>query len=134
MGGLSDLSSTRAIGRRAATTRRAAAEVGEDRLIAALDEWDEARRLARDRSGETAAQERHEQLYDERCDACERVAAMRARTLSGMLAKLAFISPDFDADEVLEFGTADMGTFEKILVSVAVDFKLGVDGVQQRAV
>jgi hypothetical protein len=59
---------------------------------------------------------------------------MRARTLSGMLAKLAFISPDFDADEVLEFGTADMGTFEKILVSVAVDFKLGVDGVQQRAV
>jgi hypothetical protein len=88
------------------------------------------RRLARDRSGVTAAHERQDALYSERRAARERVACMRARTLSGMLAKLAFIAPDYDADEVLEFGMADMGTSEKILISVAIDYKLGVEGQQ----
>jgi hypothetical protein len=96
--------------------------------MADLDRWHEARRLAKDRSGVTAAEERHERLYNERCAASERVACTRARTLSGMLAKLAFIAPNYDADEVLEFGTGEMGTAEQIPVSVAVDYKLSVEG------
>jgi hypothetical protein len=109
-----------------------AGEVREAELVAtaipASIEWKAARRLARARSGQTAAEERHEQLYDEKCDACERVATTRAHTLSGMLAKLAFIASDFEADELTRT-TADMGTSDKILVSVAVDYKLGVEGV-----
>jgi hypothetical protein len=110
----------------------AASEVREDQLVPALDEWKEMRRLARDRSGETAAKERSRQFYNEMDDACARVATTRARTLSGMLAKLAFIAPDFEAEEMLDLGTAaEMGSSEQILVSVAVDYKLGVEGVQQ---
>jgi hypothetical protein len=37
---------------------------------------------------------------------------------------------NYDADEVLEFGTGETGTAEQILVSVAVDYKLGVEGAQ----
>ena len=95
-------------------------EAREDQLIAAFDEWKEARQLAEDRSGEAAAEERLEQLFNERYDACERVARYRARTLAGMLAKLAFIAGDFDGEEDLP---AEMGTSERILFSVAVDFK-----------
>jgi hypothetical protein len=40
----------------------AAIEAREDRLIAALDQWNEARRLAKERSRETAAAEPSEQL------------------------------------------------------------------------
>jgi hypothetical protein len=39
-----------------------ASEVREDQFIAALDHRNEARRIAQDRSGETAANERLEQL------------------------------------------------------------------------
>ena len=81
---------------------------------------DEACRVAKDRSGETAAEEWAEQLFNEKYDACERVASKRALTMRGLLAKLAFIAGDFDADEEL---SAEMGTSEKILFSVAVDFK-----------
>lgn len=105
----------------------AAREAREDQLVAAHDQWNEARRLARDRSGETAAEELQERLYNERCDACDRIALKRALTLNGMLAKLAFIAPDFDAQEEL-----DGGTSEVILKSIAVDYKLGVEGVQTR--
>jgi len=63
-------------------------------------------------------EERQEQLCGEREEARERVASTRARTLVGMLAKLAFIAPDVEA-----------GTSETILYSVAVDYKLGVEGV-----
>jgi hypothetical protein len=73
----------------------AAIEAREDQLVAALDQWNEARRLARERSGETAAEERSEQLYNESYDARARIASTRARTLSGMLAKLAFIASGF---------------------------------------
>jgi hypothetical protein len=78
------------------------------------------RQLAMDRSGETAAEERSEQLFNESCDAHDRVARMRARTLGGMLAKLALLEPAFDPEDML---TGDLGTSEQILVSVAIDFK-----------
>jgi hypothetical protein len=58
----------------------------------------------------------------EKYEACERVASMRARTLSGLLAKLSFIASDFDDESDLDL-SADMGTSEQILFSVAVDFK-----------
>jgi hypothetical protein len=100
----------------------AALEVREDQLIAALDHQNEARRIARDRSGETAAEERLEQLLDEKYDACNRVATTRARTLSGVLAKLALIAQDFDEESTSEL-PGEMGTSPEILFSVAVDFK-----------
>jgi hypothetical protein len=104
----------------------AAGEAREDQLVAALEQWNEARRLARDRSGETAAEERQERLYNERCDACDRIASKRALTVSGILAKLAFVAPDFDPHEEFDGWTPDL----MILASIAVDYKLGVQGVR----
>jgi hypothetical protein len=100
----------------------AAQEVREDQIIAALDRRKEARRIARDRSGETAANERLEQLMDEKYAAHTRVANTRARTLSGVLAKLALIASDFDDESASEL-PAEMGASPAILFSVAVDFK-----------
>jgi hypothetical protein len=99
----------------------AAAEVRADQLIAALDLRYEALQVARDRSGETAADERYQSLFNEKYDAYARVANTRARTLSGVLAKLAFIASDFD-ESASEF-PAEAGPSEPILFSVAVDFK-----------
>ena len=59
---------------------------------------------------------------DEKYDACNRVANTRARTLNGVLAKLALIAPDFD-DESASVLSAEMGTSPEILYSIAVDFK-----------
>jgi hypothetical protein len=42
--------------------------------------------------------------------------------LSGVLAKLALIAPDFDDESASEL-PAEIGTPEQILFSVAVDFK-----------
>jgi hypothetical protein len=106
---------------RAIVEMGAATEVRADQLIAALGSWADARRLARDRSGETAAEERYQSLFNEKYDAYTRVANTRARTLSGVLAKLAFIASDFD-ESASEF-PAELGTFPGILFSVAVDFK-----------
>jgi hypothetical protein len=108
----------------------AASEAREDQLVAAVDEWDEMRRLARDRSGETAADEWLEKVQAEHDEACERVATTRARTLSGLLAKLAFITPTLDAETWMGRG-ADMGTHEQILFSIAVDYQLGLEGARQ---
>lgn len=94
----------------------------EDQLVAALDEWREMRRVARDRSGETSADELLEKIQAEYDEACERVASTHARTLSGVLAKLAFIAPDLDAETWMKRG-AEGGTHEEILYSVAVDYK-----------
>jgi hypothetical protein len=100
----------------------AAIEVREDQLIAALDHRNEARRVAEDRSGETAANERLEQLVDEKYEVCNRVSITRARTLSGVLAKLALIAPDFDDESASEL-PGEMGTSPQILFSIAADFK-----------
>jgi hypothetical protein len=62
------------------------------------------------------------EAVDEKYDACNRVANTRARTLSGVLAKLAFIAPDFDDESASEL-PGDVGTSPEILFSVAVDFK-----------
>jgi hypothetical protein len=100
----------------------AAIEVREDQLIAALDHRNEARRVAEDRSGETAANERLEQLMDEKYEVCNRVSITRARTLSGVLAKLALIASDFDDESASEL-PGEMGTSPQILFSIAADFK-----------
>jgi hypothetical protein len=107
---------------RAAIEKMNAKDAREDQLIAALDHRREALRVARDRSGESAAEERLEQLLDEKDDACNRVANTRARTLSGVLAKLALIAPDFDEKSASEL-PGEMGTSPEILFSIAVDFK-----------
>jgi hypothetical protein len=106
---------------RAIVEMGAATEVRADQLIAALDLRYEALQVARDRSGETAADERYQSLFNEKYDAYTRVANTRARTLSGVLAKLAFIASDFD-ESASEF-PAEAGPSEPILFSVAVDFK-----------
>jgi hypothetical protein len=85
--------------------------------------------LAENRSGATAAQERSDQLYEEQADAYERVSTTRARTLAGVLAKLALIAPDFDEESASEL-TAEIGTSEQILFSVAIDYQL-VEGRAQ---
>jgi len=105
---------------RATLQLMAARETREDQLIAARDQWQAARRLAQERSAETAAEERQEQLYNERGDACDRIARKRALTLSGLLAKLAFVAPDFEHFELEE--ELEGGTSEVILTSIAVDF------------
>lgn len=99
-----------------------ATEVREDQFIAALDHRNEARRIAEDRSGETAANERLEQLMDEKDEVCKRVSITRARTLSGVLAKLALIASDFDDESASEL-PGEMGTSPQILFSIAADFK-----------
>jgi hypothetical protein len=106
----------------AAIEKLNAKDAREDHLIAAMDHRREEIRVAEDRSGETAAEERRKQLWEEKYVACTRVANTRARTLSGVLAKLAFIAPDFDDESASEL-PAEMGTSEPILFSVAVDFK-----------
>ena len=106
---------------RAAVEKINATDAREDQLIAALDRRNEALRVARDRSGETAADERFERLMDEKYDAYTRVANTRARTLDGILAKLALIASDVD-ESASEF-PAGVGASEPILFSVAVDFK-----------
>jgi hypothetical protein len=105
----------------AAIEKMNAKDAREDQLIAAMDHRKEALQVARDRSGETAADERFQQLMDEKYGAYERVANTRARTLSGLLAKLALIAPDVD-ESASEF-SAEVGPSEPILFSVAVDFK-----------
>ena len=87
---------------RALIEMMAAREVRQDQLVPAFDEWNEMRRLAEERSGVTAAEEIRSHLYDEWYEARRRVAKARARTLEGMLAKLAFIVADFEADENLD--------------------------------
>jgi hypothetical protein len=100
----------------------AAIEVREDQLIAALDHRNEARRVAEDRSGETAANERLEQLMEEKDEVCNRVSITRARTLSGVLAKLGLIASDFDDESASEL-PGEMGTSPQKLFSIAADFK-----------
>ena len=107
---------------RAIVEMGAATEVRVDQLIAALDRRKEALQVARDRSGETAANDRYKSRFDEKYDAYTRVSIVRARTLSGVLAKLALIASDFDDESASEL-PAEVGQSEPILYSVAVDFK-----------
>ena len=101
----------------AAVEKMKATAAREDQLIASLDHRFEALRVASDRSGETAAHERLDQLIEEKYAAHTRVANTRARTLSGVLAKLALIALDVDDESEI------LGASEPILFSVAVDFK-----------
>jgi hypothetical protein len=108
----------------------AAREARMDQVIAAFDQWIGDRKLAEERSDERAVTEWQEQLCGEMCDARQRVGSMRARTLAGMLAKLALIAPEFeDEDE----WASDVGPSERILISVAADYRLGVEGVNPAA-
>jgi hypothetical protein len=107
---------------RATIEKLKAKDAREDQLIAAMDHRCEALRVASDRSGETAAEERLKQLMDEKYAAYARVANARAWTLNGVLAKLALVAPDVDDDSASDLPT-EVGTSEPILFSVAVDFK-----------
>jgi hypothetical protein len=106
---------------RAAIEKIKAKDAREDQIIAAMDRRNEALQVARDRSGETAASDLVDQLWDEKYAAYTRVANIRARTLNGVLAKLALIASDVD-ESASEF-SAEVGASEPILFSVAVDFK-----------
>jgi hypothetical protein len=107
---------------RARIEKMKAQDAREDQIIAAMDRLNEASQVARDRSGETAASDVVDQVWDEKYAAYTRVANTRARTLSGVLAKLAFIAPDFDDESASEL-PGEMGTSPEILFSIAVDFK-----------
>ena len=71
------------------------------------------RQLARDRSGETAAEKGLEEIQFEYDQAAERIARFRAQTLDGVLAKLAFIARTLDVQSWTEKG-ADGGSHEAI--------------------
>lgn len=88
-----------------------------DELIAAADQWRTARRQAEERSGEVDAATRCDQLGDEWTRLLARIATTPARTMAGILAKLAVAAPYFAADELGEHVGMD-----GILTSVAVDF------------
>ena len=104
----------------------AAREARMDQAIAAYDRWQEERELAKERSGERAVTEWQEQLCAEMNEARQRVGSMRARTLAGILAKLALVAPEFeDEDE----WASDVGPSERVLISVAADYRLGVEDV-----
>jgi hypothetical protein len=107
---------------RAAIEKINAIDARADQIIAAVGHRREEYRVARDRSGETAAYERFKQFRDEKYAAYERVANTRAWTLSGVLAKLALIAPDVDDEWASEL-PSEVGTSEPILFSLAVDFK-----------
>jgi hypothetical protein len=103
----------------------AAREARMDQAIAAYDRWQEERELAKERSGERAVTEWQEQLCGEMCEARLRVGSTRARTLAGMLAKLALIAPEFEEEDLW---ASDVGPSERVLISVAADYRLGVEG------
>jgi hypothetical protein len=104
---------------RANLQRLAASEAREDQLVAAHDQWNEARRLARARSGELDAWNRSDELLDEKHKLWRRIMMTPAQTEAGMMAKLALAAPYFDADELEDVEE----TADGILASVAVDFK-----------
>jgi hypothetical protein len=93
-----------------------AREIGV-RVEAALGAMGEAEKRTGEMDGEL-----YQQLWEERYDAYERVADTRALTVSGILAKLALIAPDFD-DESASWLSADIGLAPPVLFSIAVDFK-----------
>jgi hypothetical protein len=104
----------------------AAREARMDEVIAAYDQWIEERQRAKDRSGEMAVEKWQEQLCGEMNEARLRVGSTRARTLAGMLAKLALIAPEFEEEDEW---SSDVGSCEKVLISVAADYRLGVEGI-----
>jgi hypothetical protein len=104
----------------------AAREARMDEVIAAYDQWQEERKLAKERSGERAVTEWQEQLCAEMSEARRLVGSTRARTLTGMLAKLALIAPEFEEGDEW---ASDIGSSETVLWSVAIDYRLGVEGV-----
>jgi hypothetical protein len=79
----------------------AAIEAREDQLVAALDQWNEARGLARHEAAKLPRRN-GANSFTKRVTTPARASRARARTLSGMLAKLAFTASGFDAEEVLE--------------------------------
>jgi hypothetical protein len=93
-----------------------AREIGA-RVEAGLRVLEEAEKRMGEMDGE-----RYQQLWDERFDAYDRVAKTRARTLGGVLAKLALVAPDFDDESASEL-PGEMGMSPEILFSLAVDFK-----------
>jgi hypothetical protein len=103
----------------------AAREARMDQVIAAFDQWIDEYKLAKERSGERAVQLWQEQLCAEN-EARRLVGSTRARTLAGMLAKLALIAPEFEEEDEW---ASDVGPCEKVLISVAADYRLGVEGV-----
>ena len=103
----------------------AAREARIDQIIEADDRWLEERKLAKERSGERAVTEWQEQLCGEMNEARRLVGSTRARTLAGMLAKLALIAPEFEEEDEW---ASDVGPCEKVLISVAADYRLGVEG------
>jgi hypothetical protein len=93
-----------------------AREIGV-RVEAAIGAMEEAEKRTGEMDGE-----RFQQLWDERYDAYGRVANTRARTLNGILAKLALVAPDFNDESGSEL-PAEMGMSPDVLFSIAVDFK-----------
>jgi hypothetical protein len=94
------------------------------RVEAALGAMEEAEKRTGEMDGE-----RYQQLWGERYDAYARVADTHARTMNGILAKVALVAPDFNDESASEL-PAEMGMSPHVLFSIAVDFKeLKANGV-----
>jgi hypothetical protein len=102
----------------------AAREARADELIAADDEWRQARHQAKVDSGALEIEERQERLFGEELDLQRELPRTSAQTAPGALAKFALVAdyysdPTFGSDD--EF--FDWGTGFRILLSAALDLK-----------
>ena len=86
-------------------------------LTAALEQWRASREQATVRSGEVDAWKRADELLAEEEKLKARIAATPARTVAGMMAKLALVAPCCEGIEL-----EDKGSSEDLLFSVAHDF------------
>jgi hypothetical protein len=94
-----------------------ASEARENQLVQAHDQWKEERHQAKVRSGELDAWNRAEELLSEEEKLWARIASTPAKTVAGMMAKLAFVAPHCECLEL-----EDNGSSEDMLFSVAHDF------------
>jgi hypothetical protein len=89
-----------------------------DELTTALSQWRAAREVARVRSGELDAWKHADGLLAEDQELRAQIAATPAKTVAGMMAKLALVESDFADEDLSRCG----GSAEDILASGAVDF------------
>jgi hypothetical protein len=96
---------------------RAARDARYRELTEALKQWKAGCEQAKVRSGELDAWNRADELLTEDQKLRARIAATRAQTPAGMMAKLALVAPCCEGLE-----PEDKGSSEDLLFSVAHDF------------
>jgi hypothetical protein len=99
-------------------------------IVDAWDSWQADVARAKEASGYSAAERRCDEISDQRQEIWRRIAATRAKTVKGMLAKLAFVAPLYNVED----GDGPGSTGDHILDSVAMDYSTlhGLNGREAR--